>query len=320
MKISAEEDVVFKDFDDLEKVLKEANLPELANSIYVISGTYFLGKGPKDVFKSYMKNRKRLVKLLRKDEWKTKDTVDALKTGVKMYSARDCLDAMQETKERELASHLDRIPYTYPQLLDISRRRLSRMLNRLEHNPSYISRVVSKVQRKSYESEYSEIEILNCLKAVLFHPKGRYVSHAAMLNINENLNANKVVKIIGNCRKRVLKNLRMLAPRDFYEDVERKYEEQAKLIKLTDKQERFEVGKMNDRIVLDSLLKNLCQHDPPHYEGLKTPKEFLYGLLGCPSVQELFSNLSKETEKLSGNLYQVASSNYVSSSHIGVKP
>ena len=59
------------------------------------------------------------------------------------------------------------------------------------------------------------------------------------------------------------------------------------LIKLTDKQERFESGVMNDLILLDSLLKNLCPHYPPHYKGSTNPKEFLYRLMECPNVKEL---------------------------------
>jgi hypothetical protein len=296
MRISKQEEIVFRDLDDLKSALTELDVPLIEGM-----NSYFLGRKPGKIFRTYIKSRKGLTKLLKKDKWKNEDVAESLKRGIKLYAARDYLDTLLENKEKVLEMYVNHVLEFCPQLVDLSRKRLVETERRLMHNPSYITRIKNKLTRKEIESSEEPDPILT-LKVVLYHPVDRYFSHAGKLTVNENLNANKIVKIMNNCRKNVLKKLKMLVEKEFYKNITRTYNELNGLIKYTDKQEKFETGAMNDLILLDSLLKNLCTHTPPHYEDVKTPKEFLYKLLTCPNVKMLL-NSSKQIQSRT-KLYQ----------------
>lgn len=279
MKVSTEEEVIIKDFDDLKEALGDIPL------VKEISRLYFLGKKPRKVFKAYIKNRKGLIKLLKKDKWELEDTIEAIKRGIKICAGRDYLDAFLESKEKELENYMSYILNSYPQLIELSREYLVKTQRKLM-KPSYLSRFVDRISGKEDDTLLNEISALRC---VLFHPMQRYISHAYAFNFAENLAANKRVKIMNECRKNVLRILKRMTPKEFYKKVTSAYNELNSLIRFVDKQEELEKGKMGDLVLIDSLLKNLCPHNPPHYKGAKTPKEFLYKLMECPNVKEFIA-------------------------------
>jgi len=94
------------------------------------------------VFKTYIKSRKGLMNLLRKKQLGERDVIEAVKKDIKIYAARDFLDTLLESKERDLEKYIDHIFNFYPQLIVLSKEYLMETQKRLESNRSYISRFI----------------------------------------------------------------------------------------------------------------------------------------------------------------------------------
>jgi len=124
MKISVDDEILIKDLDDLKDVFGDIPL------VKETARLCFLGKRARDVFKTYVKSRKGLMKLLRKTSWQTEDFIEAVKRGIKIYAARDFLDTILESKEREVGKYIDHMLNFYPQLIDLSKDHLMETLRK----------------------------------------------------------------------------------------------------------------------------------------------------------------------------------------------
>jgi hypothetical protein len=297
MRISAAEEVIFTNLD----LLKEAFEPLAEVGPYQESmidsfiKLYFFDKPPGKVFKTYIKSRKDLVNLLKKNEWCVKDRIEAIKKGVKLCASKYYINVLQDSKEEEMRLRLDKILNLYPQLIDLSRKDLTETEERLtnaedilEEGPraSRLSRLISRAAGKEIIYK-SDIDELNTLKAVLFHPMQRLVSPAYCYNRSEGIAAGEKARIMNDCRKSIFRISKTVLPRKEYKQFTKVYNDLSSLIKINDGQEVFEHGEMNDLILVDSILKNLCPDSPPCYEGAKDPMEFMYRLVNCPTVKDI---------------------------------
>src|SRR3972149_4492406 len=94
MRISGKDEVVFRNFDVLKEAFEEMAkaLPGNKSILELVMSLYFSGRPPGKIFKTYLRSRDDLIDLLGKDSWDTRDSIEAIKKGVKLCATKYYID------------------------------------------------------------------------------------------------------------------------------------------------------------------------------------------------------------------------------------